>query len=217
MWDREFKVNENLNILLTWHIIHLCLDKKERLRLIYYYYKHKFLFLNSTYRLLIWSFYLFYYESEFGTLPTVYYESKSLFNHWKILYIYVRTRLAKMILVSAAGRVPRSLQKAAAQGAGNAELNPERGQPSSGECLSIQQRWHEACENRTVEKTTMLPYLAPSSWERHGHAWRKAMRLRWRSPVSSASFHLRTGERWDEMRWDSRGPLVGSGVGCCMV
>lgn len=58
----------------------------------------------------------------------------------------------KATLVSAAGWDTGYLQEATAQGAGNAKLNPARGQPSSRERLPIQQRRHEARENRPVGK-----------------------------------------------------------------
>ena len=91
----------------------------------------------------------------------------------------------KVILVSAAGWVPRFLQKATAQGAGNAKFNPERGQPSSWERLSIQQRWYETCKNGSVEKQLYHPtWHYPGMLYRcqgnamplgnvcHRHAWR---------------------------------------------
>ena len=133
----------------------------------------------------------------------------------------------KVILVSAAGWVPRFLQKATAQGAGNAKFNPERGQPSSWERLSIQQRWYETCKNGSVEKQLYHPtWHYPGMLYRcqgnamplgnvcHGHAWRK--QCAFNSRVWSVSFRLQAGEtagmmrvepwiRWLDLAWLSYG------------
>ena len=131
----------------------------------------------------------------------------------------------KVILVSAAGWVPRFLQKATAQGAGNAKFNPERGQPSSWERLSIQQRWYETRKNGSVDKQlyTILPgtvqvrYIIvamPLGNVCHGHAWRK--QCAFNSRVWSVSFRLQAGEtagmmrvepwiRWLDLAWLSYG------------
>lgn len=74
----------------------------------------------------IWTLYIYFYMCIIAS-------------QWLENSIYLRAHTTyEVILVSSAGWVPRFLQKATAQGAGNAKLNPERGQPSSWECLSIQ-------------------------------------------------------------------------------
>lgn len=131
----------------------------------------------------------------------------------------------KVMFASVAGWVPRFVQKTAAQGASNAKLNTERGQPSSWERLPIQQRWYETCENGSVEKQLYRPTWAlsrgvmPSSWERHAFgqclpwAWvKEAMRLQpftsrvWYQLVSPPN----KGNCWNDER--SCGSLVGSGL-----
>jgi hypothetical protein len=74
----------------------------------------------------IWTLYIYFYMCIIAS-------------QWLENSIYLRAHTTyEVILVSSAGWVPRFLQKATTQGAGNAKLNPERGQPSSWECLSIQ-------------------------------------------------------------------------------
>jgi hypothetical protein len=117
---------------------------------------------------------------------------------------YIFTCTYEIISVSSAGRVPWFLQEATAQGAGAAELNPERGQPSPWERFSIQQRRYETRENRPVEKhpcspTWPCPGVLRGRRHERRHAclgegnvlpWacvKEAMRLHWRSPSSGAS------------------------------
>lgn len=138
----------------------------------------------------------------------------------------------KATLVSAAGWDTGYLQEATAQGAGNAKLNPARGQPSSRERLPIQQRRHEARENRPVGKEpppivtgiVQVPYAPPTGMPClratfAAGALEGSDALHFARRVSmSLRFLLRTRRnRWDNGSSSGPGPVGQPSFGCCKV
>lgn len=138
----------------------------------------------------------------------------------------------KATLVSAAGWDTGYLQEATAQGAGNAKLNPARGQPSSRERLPIQQRRHEARENRPVGKEpppivtgiVQVPYAPPTGTPClratfAAGALEGSDALHFARRVSmSLRFLLRTRRnRWDNGSSSGPGPVGQPSFGCCKV